>query len=130
VLLLFLCFNPIGSHPSIEIEITAGVPQNLVPFMQTGMGLRRKLFTEMITNSWRHLHSRLYTYCRSGQNTCCFATTSKQKNADEVETFNLGTGTGSSVLEVIQVFEKVSGQNYLTRLSIEKVMLFRLMQYG
>jgi UDP-glucose 4-epimerase len=44
-------FNPIGSHPSIEIEITAGVPQNLVPFMQTGMGLRESWFTEMITNS-------------------------------------------------------------------------------
>jgi UDP-glucose 4-epimerase len=91
------------------------------------MGLRRKLSVYGDDYQLTHLHSRLYTYCRSGQSTrYCFATTGKQKNADEIETFNLGTGTGSSVLEVIQVFEKVSGQNYLTRLSIEKVMLFRL----
>jgi UDP-glucose 4-epimerase len=42
--ILLRYFNPIGSQPSIEIRITAGVPQNLVPFItQTGMGLREEL---------------------------------------------------------------------------------------
>jgi hypothetical protein len=48
------------------------------------------LFTEMITNSWRHLHSRLYTYCRSGQSTLLFCNDCKQKNADEIETLIWG----------------------------------------
>jgi UDP-glucose 4-epimerase len=104
--ILLRYFNPIGAHESAEIgELPIGVPQNLVPFItQTGIGLRQEL--SVYGNDYPTpdgtCYSRLYSCSRFGKSSCCsFTTIIENKNLEKVETFNLGTGTGSSVLEVI-----------------------------
>jgi UDP-glucose 4-epimerase len=113
--ILLRYFNPIGSHPSIEIgELPAGVPQNLVPFItQTGMGLREELSVygdDYPTVDGTCIRDYIHIVDLAKAHVIALQRLVNKKNADEIETFNLGTGTGSSVLEVIQVFEKVSGQ--------------------
>jgi len=108
-------FNPIGSHPSIEIgELPVGVPQNLVPFItQTGMGLREELSVygdDYPTVDGTCIRDYIHVVDLAKAHVIALQRLVNKKNADKIETFNLGTGTGSSVLEVIQAFEKVSGQ--------------------
>jgi UDP-glucose 4-epimerase len=108
-------FNPIGSHPSIEIgELPVGVPQNLVPFItQTGMGLREELSVygdDYPTVDGTCIRDYIHVVDLAKAHLIALQRLVNKKNIDKIETFNLGTGTGSSVLEVIQAFEKVSGQ--------------------
>ncbi|MFQ3174772.1 MAG: UDP-glucose 4-epimerase [Flavobacterium sp.] len=108
-------FNPIGSHPSIEIgELPVGVPQNLVPFItQTGMGLREELSVygdDYPTVDGTCIRDYIHVVDLAKAHVIALQRLVNKKNADKIETFNLGTGTGSSVLEVIKAFEKVSGQ--------------------
>jgi UDP-glucose 4-epimerase len=108
-------FNPIGSHPSIEIgELPVGVPQNLVPFItQTGMGVREELSVygdDYPTVDGTCIRDYIHVVDLAKAHLIALQRLVNKKNIDKIETFNLGTGTGSSVLEVIQAFEKVSGQ--------------------
>ena len=108
-------FNPIGSHPSIEIgELPVGVPQNLVPFItQTGMRLREELSVygdDYPTVDGTCIRDYIHVVDLAKAHVIALQRLVNKKNADKIETFNLGTGTGSSVLEVIKAFEKVSGQ--------------------
>jgi UDP-glucose 4-epimerase len=107
-------FNPIGSHPSAEIgELPNGTPQNLVPFItQTAIGVRQQL--SVFGNNYNTPDG----YCvRDFINVVDLAKAHViaidrmlgNKSEDKVEFFNLGTGQGLSVLELIRVFEKVSG---------------------
>jgi len=100
-------FNPVGAHPTVEIgELPIGVPQNLVPFItQTGVGMRDQLSvfgddypTEDGTCIRDYIHVVALQRLLNG------------KNEGNYEVFNLGTGKGSSVLEVIHSFERVSGE--------------------
>ena len=106
-------FNPIGSHPSAEIgELPLGVPQNLVPFItQTGMGLRNELSVygnDYPTADGTAVRDYIHVVDLAKAHVIALKRLLDKKNLEKVETFNLGTGTGSSVLEVIQAFEKVS----------------------
>ena len=106
-------FNPVGSHPSAEIgELPIGVPQNLVPFItQTGMGLREKLAVygdDYPTPDGTAVRDYIHVVDLAKAHVVALKRLLENKNLDKVETFNLGTGTGSSVLEVIHAFEKVS----------------------
>ena len=108
-------FNPIGAHPSAEIgELPLGVPQNLVPFItQTGMGLRNELSVygdDYPTPDGTAVRDYIHVVDLAKAHVIAMQRLLNKKNLNQVETFNLGTGTGSSVLEVIHAFEKVSGQ--------------------
>jgi UDP-glucose 4-epimerase len=113
--ILLRYFNPIGAHPSAEIgELPIGVPQNLVPFItQTGFGLRKELSVygdDYPTPDGTCVRDYIHVVDLAKAHVIAMKRLLDKKNLDKVEIFNLGTGTGSSVLEVIHSFEKVSGQ--------------------
>ena len=113
--ILLRYFNPIGAHPSAEIgELPIGVPQNLVPFItQTGFGLRKELAVygdNYPTPDGTAIRDYIHVVDLAKAHVIALQRLLNNKNIEKVETFNLGTGTGSSVLEVIAAFEKVSGQ--------------------
>lgn len=111
--ILLRYFNPIGSHPTAEIgELPLGVPQNLVPFItQTAMGLREKLSvfgSDYPTPDGTAVRDYIHVVDLAKAHVVALKRLLDKKNIEKVETFNLGTGKGSSVLEVIEAFEKVS----------------------
>ena len=113
--ILLRYFNPIGAHPSAEIgELPIGVPQNLVPFItQTGFGLRNELavYGDIYpTPDGTAIRDYIHVVDLAKAHVIALQRLLNNKNIEKVETFNLGTGTGSTVLEVIAAFEKVSGQ--------------------
>lgn len=113
--ILLRYFNPIGAHPSTEIgELPLGIPQNLVPFItQTAMGLRQELSVygnDYPTPDGTAVRDYIHVVDLAKAHVIALQRLLNQQNAEKVETFNLGTGKGSSVLEVINAFEKVSGQ--------------------
>ncbi|HEU4496195.1 MAG TPA: UDP-glucose 4-epimerase GalE [Flavobacterium sp.] len=113
--ILLRYFNPIGAHPSAEIgELPIGVPQNLVPFItQTAIGLRKELSvfgSDYPTPDGTCIRDYIYVVDLAKAHVVALKRLLEDKNKEKVETFNIGTGTGSSVLEVIHSFEKVSGQ--------------------
>nr|WP_314864574.1 UDP-glucose 4-epimerase GalE [uncultured Flavobacterium sp.] len=113
--ILLRYFNPIGAHPSAEIgELPLGIPQNLVPFItQTGIGLRQELSVygdDYPTPDGTAVRDYIHVVDLAKAHVIAMQRLLNKKNQAKVETFNLGTGTGSSVLEVIHAFEKVSGQ--------------------
>ena len=108
-------FNPMGAHPSTEIgELPIGVPQNLVPFItQTGAGLREQLSVfgdDYPTEDGTCVRDYIYVVDLAKAHVIALKRLLENKNSDNYEVFNVGTGKGSSVLEVIQSFEKVSGK--------------------
>ena len=113
--ILLRYFNPIGAHPSAEIgELPLGVPQNLVPFItQTGMGIRNELSVfghDYPTPDGTCIRDYIHVLDLAKAHVIALQRLLHKKNLEKVEVFNLGTGTGSSVLEVIHAFEKISGQ--------------------
>jgi UDP-glucose 4-epimerase len=113
--ILLRYFNPIGAHPSTEIgELPIGVPQNLVPFItQTGFGLRKELSVygdDYPTPDGTAIRDYIHVVDLAKAHVIALQRLLNKKNTSKVEIFNLGTGTGSSVLEVIHTFEKVSGK--------------------
>ena len=111
--ILLRYFNPIGAHPSAEIgELPLGVPQNLVPFItQTAFGLREKLSvygSDYPTPDGTAIRDYIHVVDLAKAHVIALQRLLKKQNLEKVETFNLGTGTGSSVLEVITAFEKVA----------------------
>lgn len=108
-------FNPIGAHQSAEIgELPLGVPQNLVPFItQTALGLRKELSVfgdDYPTPDGTCIRDYIHVVDLAKAHVIALQRLLNKQNQEKVEIFNLGTGTGSSVLEVITAFEKVSGQ--------------------
>lgn len=113
--ILLRYFNPIGAHPTVEIgELPMGVPQNLVPFItQTAAGLRKELSVfgnDYPTADGTCVRDYIHVVDLAKAHVVALKRLLEGKNEEKVEFFNLGTGTGSSVLEVINAFEKVSGQ--------------------
>src|SRR6187402_100524 len=111
--ILLRYFNPVGAHSSNEIgELPLGVPQNLVPFItQTGVGLRKELSVfgdDYPTPDGTAVRDYIHVVDLAKAHVIAMERLLNKKNLDKVETFNLGTGKGSSVLEVIHSFEKVS----------------------
>ncbi|MGJ8713525.1 UDP-glucose 4-epimerase GalE [Maribacter sp. Hel_I_7] len=108
-------FNPMGAHPSGQIgELPKGVPQNLVPFItQTGIGLRQELSVfgdDYPTPDGTCIRDYIYVVDLAKAHVVALERLLNGKNEANYEVFNVGTGTGSSVLEAIQSFEKVSGR--------------------
>lgn len=108
-------FNPIGSHPSTEIgELPMGVPQNLVPFItQTAAGIREQLSVfgdDYPTDDGTCIRDYIHVVDLAKAHVIALQRLLKNKNKNNYEVFNVGTGKGSSVLEAIKSFEKVSGK--------------------
>lgn len=108
-------FNPVGAHESANIgELPIGVPQNLVPFItQTAIGLREQLSVfgdDYPTPDGTCIRDYIHVVDLAKAHVVALQRLLGNKNKDNYETFNLGTGTGSSVLEVVKAFEKVSGE--------------------
>ncbi len=106
-------FNPIGAHPSGQIgELPIGVPQNLVPYItQTGMGIREKLSVfgdDYNTPDGTCIRDYIDVVDLAKAHVVALTRMFENKSEDKIEIFNLGTGTGLSVLELIKVFEKVT----------------------
>lgn len=108
-------FNPIGAHPSIAIgELPLGKPQNLVPFItQTAAGLYPKLTVfgnDYPTPDGTNIRDYIHVVDLAEAHVVALERIRLNNTSEAYEVFNLGTGRGSSVLEVIQSFERVSGQ--------------------
>ncbi len=108
-------FNPIGAHKSGAIgELPIGVPQNLVPFItQTGIGVREQLSVfgdDYPTDDGTCIRDYIHVVDLAKAHVVALQRLLNKKNKNNYEVFNLGTGKGSSVLEVIKSFEKVSGK--------------------
>lgn len=108
-------FNPIGAHPSIAIgELPLGKPQNLVPFItQTAAGLYPKLTVfgnDYPTPDGTNIRDYIHVVDLAEAHVVALERIRLNNTSEAYEVFNLGTGRGISVLEVIQSFERVSGQ--------------------
>lgn len=106
-------FNPIGAHPSVKIgELPLGVPQNLVPFItQTGIGKREQLSVfgdDYPTEDGTCIRDYIHVVDLAKAHVKALQRLLQNENSSNYEVFNLGTGKGSSVLEVIHSFERVS----------------------
>lgn len=107
-------FNPIGAHPSAKIgELPLGVPQNLVPFItQSACGLRGplKVFgNDYPTRDGTCIRDYIHVVDVALAHIYAMERMLAGKGSEPVEVFNLGTGTGSTVLEVIAAFERSTG---------------------
>jgi len=107
-------FNPIGAHASVKIgELPLGVPQNLIPFItQTAAGIRKELSVfgdDYPTPDGTAIRDYIHVVDLAKAHIAALERLLSKKNKQNFEFFNVGTGTGSSVLEVIKAFEKVTG---------------------
>ena len=108
-------FNPIGAHSSVKIgELPLGVPQNLVPFItQTAVGIRKELAVfgnDYPTSDGTAIRDYIHVVDLAKAHIAALQRLINKKNKAAFEYFNIGTGTGSSVLQVIKAFEKASGK--------------------
>ena len=113
--ILLRYFNPIGAHHTAELgELPSGVPQNLVPFItQTAAGLREQLRVfgnDYPTPDGSNIRDYIHVVDLAKAHVISLKRLLSEENASDLEVFNIGTGRGSSVLEVIHAFEKVTDQ--------------------
>lgn len=109
-------FNPVGAHPSALIgELPKGIPNNLVPFVtQTAAGIREQLSVfgdDYPTRDGTAVRDYIYVCDLADAHVKALNRLLEKKNSEPLEVFNLGTGVGSTVLEVIKTFEKVNEIN-------------------
>lgn len=107
-------FNPVGAHPSAEIgELPNGVPQNLLPYVtQTAMGIRKELSVfgdDYSTPDGSCIRDYINVVDLAKAHVIAVCRMLEDKSENAVEVFNLGTGNGVSVLELIDTFEKATG---------------------
>lgn len=107
-------FNPIGAHPSALIgELPNGVPNNLLPYVtQTAAGLRQKLRIfgdDYNTPDGSCIRDYIYVVDLAKAHVIAVQRMLERKAETNVEVFNLGTGRGLSVLEIVETFKKVTG---------------------
>ena len=109
-------FNPIGAHPSAMIgELPNGVPQNLLPFVtQTAIGLRPELKVfgdDYNTPDGSCIRDYIYVVDLAKAHVKAVERMLNRQATEQVEVFNLGTGRGLSVLEILNTFMQVTGAN-------------------
>lgn len=107
-------FNPIGAHHSGLIgELPLGVPDNLLPYItQTAIGKRNKLRVfgrDYNTPDGTCIRDYIHVSDLAAAHVAALQRFLENRNESDYEVFNLGTGSGHSVLEVIRAFEKISG---------------------
>ena len=107
-------FNPIGAHPTAFIgELPLGVPQNLLPYLtQTAIGIRKELSVfgdDYDTPDGSCIRDYIYVVDLAKAHVKAIDRILENKMLEKVEVFNLGTGRGLSVLELINEFEAATG---------------------
>ncbi len=107
-------FNPIGAHPSAIIgELPNGIPANLIPYItQTAIGIRPQLNVfgnDYNTPDGTCIRDFIYIIDLAKAHVCAMARILDGKNEDDIEIFNVGTGSGVSVQHLIDTFEKCTG---------------------
>ena len=112
--ILLRYFNPIGSHPSGIIgEMPNGVPANLIPYLtQTAIGIRPCLSVfgdDYDTPDGSCIRDFIYVLDLAKAHVAAMARILDGKNTEPVEIYNVGTGKGVSVFELIHTFEKCTG---------------------
>ena len=108
-------FNPIGAHASAKIgELPLGIPQNLVPYItQTAAGIREQLQVygnDYPTPDGTCIRDCIHVVDLAKAHVKALEVLAEHKTHKNFDFFNLGTGKGSSVLEVVKTFEKVTGK--------------------
>ena len=108
-------FNPIGAHPSGEIgELPIGVPQNLVPYItQTAIGIREELSVfgdDYPTRDGTAIRDYIHVMDLAEAHVAAMEWMKKSDEQCGFDVFNIGTGQGSTVLEVIRAFEQATGK--------------------
>jgi UDP-glucose 4-epimerase len=108
-------FNPIGAHESALIgELPVGVPQNLIPFVtQTAMGIRPQLSvygSDYNTTDGTCIRDYIHVVDLAKAHVVAVERLVNGKTKKPFEVFNIGTGNGYTVLQVIDAFERVSGK--------------------
>ena len=108
-------FNPIGAHSSALIgEVPLGTPENLVPYItQTGIGIRdflRVFGDDYDTPDGSAVRDYLHVVDLAKAHVVAIERLLNKKNKKDFEVFNLGTGNGVTVFEMIKSFERVSGK--------------------
>lgn len=111
--ILLRYFNPIGAHESCLIgELPLGVPQNLIPFItQTAIGQRRELSvfgSDYPTPDGTCIRDYIHVVDLAKAHVVALKRLINRENDTKVEVFNIGTGKGTSVLEIIETFERVN----------------------
>lgn len=109
--ILLRYFNPVGAHPSAEIgELPNGVPQNLVPYItQTAMGIRKELSVfgnDYNTPDGSCIRDFINVVDLAKAHVIAIARMLGDTETPAIEIFNLGTGNGVSVLELIDSFQR------------------------
>lgn len=112
--ILLRYFNPIGAHPSAKIgELPLGVPQNLIPFVtQTAAGIREQLSVfgdDYNTPDGSCIRDYINVVDLAKAHVVAVERMLTGKSLENVEVFNVGTGRGLSVLEIVETFQKVTG---------------------
>ena len=112
--ILLSYFNPIGAHPSAIIgEMPNGVPANLIPYLtQTAIGIRKELSVfgdDYDTPDGSCIRDFIYVVDLAKAHVCAMAHILDGKMEQAVDVFNVGTGKGNSVLELINTFEECTG---------------------
>ena len=107
-------FNPVGAHPSAEIgELPNGVPQNLIPYLtQTAMGIRKELSVfgnDYNTRDGYCIRDFIDVVDLAKAHVIAVERMLEDKSEAKIEIFNLGTGNGLSVMELITAFERATG---------------------
>lgn len=108
-------FNPIGAHKSALIgEFPLGVPNNLIPYVtQTVAGIREQLSVfgnDYNTPDGTAIRDYIHVVDLSKAHLVAAERLIENKNKSSFETFNIGTGQGNSVMEIIKTFEEVTGE--------------------
>ncbi len=106
-------FNPIGAHSSIKIgELPLGIPQNLIPYVtQTAAGIREELSVfgdDYNTHDGTAIRDYIHVVDLAKAHIAALKRLLDKTNKENFEFFNIGTGKGSSVLDVIKTFEKIT----------------------
>jgi UDP-glucose 4-epimerase len=114
-------FNPIGAHSSALIgELPRGIPNNLVPFItQTAIGIRDELKIfgdDYNTPDGSAVRDYINVVDLAKAHVVSIKRMIENKNKNNLEVFNLGTGTGSTVLEIVNAFEKVSNEKLIYKI--------------
>lgn len=112
--ILLRYFNPIGAHPTALLgELPNGVPQNLVPYItQTAIGIREKLSIfgdDYNTPDGSCIRDFINVVDLAKAHVVAIDRILEKKQKEQVEVFNIGTGRGLSVLELIKTFESATG---------------------
>ena len=112
--ILLRYFNPVGAHPSAEIgELPNGVPQNLIPYLtQTAIGIRKELSVfgnDYDTPDGSCIRDFINVVDLAKDHVIAIERMLEDKSDKKLEVFNLGTGVGLSVLELISAFEEATG---------------------